>query len=112
VPLGEFGLLDMRVRMIEPMQQDHLFLAGDAAHLITPAGGKGMNLAIQDAVELAYGLIESSGPAATTGGCRPTPVPGCRTSGGHRPSPTGQVPESGMLYLGSIVWLGSGSRGG
>ena len=62
VPLGDFGLLDMRVRVVEPMQQDRLFLAGDAAHLITPAGGKGMNLAIQDAVELAHGLIERFGP--------------------------------------------------
>jgi p-hydroxybenzoate 3-monooxygenase len=62
VPLVEFSPLDMRVRMIEPMQQDRLFLAGDAAHLITPAGGKGMNLAIQDAVELAHGLIECFGP--------------------------------------------------
>jgi p-hydroxybenzoate 3-monooxygenase len=62
VPLGELGLLDMRVRVVEPMQQDRLFLAGDAAHLITPAGGKGMNLAIQDAVELAHGLIERFGP--------------------------------------------------
>jgi p-hydroxybenzoate 3-monooxygenase len=62
VPLSEFGLLDMRVRVIEPMQQGPLFLAGDAAHLITPAGGKGMNLAIQDAVELGHGLIERFGP--------------------------------------------------
>ena len=35
-----------------------MYLAGDAAHLITPAGGKGMNLAIQDALELSEGLIE------------------------------------------------------
>jgi p-hydroxybenzoate 3-monooxygenase len=62
VPLGEFGLLDMRVRVIEPMQQGPFFLAGDAAHLITPAGGKGMNLAIQDAVELGHGLSERFGP--------------------------------------------------
>lgn len=61
VPLVESGVLDMRVRMIEPMQQDRLFLAGDAAHMITPAGAKGMNLAIHDAVELAYGLIERFG---------------------------------------------------
>ena len=44
------------------MQQGLLFLAGDAAHLITPAGGKGMNLAIQDGIELAHGLIERFGP--------------------------------------------------
>jgi p-hydroxybenzoate 3-monooxygenase len=57
VPFGEPMFVDLRVRVIEPMQQGRLFLAGDAAHLITPAGGKGMNLAIQDAVELARGLI-------------------------------------------------------
>jgi p-hydroxybenzoate 3-monooxygenase len=62
VPFGDMGLLDLRVRVIEPMQQGRLFLAGDAAHLITPAGGKGMNLAIQDAVELAHGLIDRFGP--------------------------------------------------
>ena len=61
-PLGETGVLDLRVRVIEPMQQGLLFLAGDAAHLITPAGGKGMNLAIQDGIELAHGLIERFGP--------------------------------------------------
>ena len=44
------------------MQQGPLLLAGDAARLITPAGGKGMNLAIQDAVELGHGLIEHLGP--------------------------------------------------
>jgi p-hydroxybenzoate 3-monooxygenase len=54
--------LDLRMRVTEPMQQGRLYLAGDAAHLITPAGGKGMNLAIQDAVELARGLIDRYGP--------------------------------------------------
>ena len=43
------------------MQHGRIFLAGDAAHLITPAGGKGMNIAIQDAAELASGLIERYG---------------------------------------------------
>jgi p-hydroxybenzoate 3-monooxygenase len=62
VRLEDIGCLDLRVRVIEPMQQGPLLLAGDAAHLITPAGGKGMNLAIQDAVELAHGLIEQYGP--------------------------------------------------
>jgi p-hydroxybenzoate 3-monooxygenase len=53
--------LDLRVRVVEPLHQGRIFLAGDAGHLITPAGGKGMNLAIQDAVELASGLREKYG---------------------------------------------------
>ena len=61
-PFGDVGCLDLRVRTAEPMQQGRLFLAGDAAHLITPAGGKGMNLAIQDAIELGGGLAERFGP--------------------------------------------------
>jgi p-hydroxybenzoate 3-monooxygenase len=61
---GEFierDILDHRVRVCDPMQDGRVFLAGDAAHLITPAGGKGMNIAIQDAVELASGLTERYG---------------------------------------------------
>jgi p-hydroxybenzoate 3-monooxygenase len=32
--------------------------------MVTPAGGKGMNMAIQDAIELAAGLCERYGDAA------------------------------------------------
>ncbi|GLI27337.1 FAD-binding monooxygenase [Agromyces rhizosphaerae] len=43
-----------------------VFLAGDAAHIHTPAGGQGMNTGIQDAVNLAWklGLVHhgASGP--------------------------------------------------
>jgi p-hydroxybenzoate 3-monooxygenase len=60
-PIVERSLVDLRVRVREPMQQGSVFLAGDAAHLVTPAGGKGMNLAIQDALELAEGLCERFG---------------------------------------------------
>ena len=66
-PFGDVGCLDLRVRTAEPMQQGRLFLAGDAAHLITPAGGKGMNLAIQDAIELGGGLAERFGPGRRAG---------------------------------------------
>jgi len=62
VRLVEPSLVDLRVRMTEPIQRGRIFLAGDAAHLITPAGGKGMNLAIQDAVECARGLVDQFGP--------------------------------------------------
>lgn len=33
-----------------------VFLAGDAAHLVSPVGGQGMNLGIQDAVNLGWKL--------------------------------------------------------
>lgn len=63
VRLGEPTVVDLRVRVHEPMQHGRLFLAGDSAHLITSAAGKGMNLAIQDAVELAAGLVDRFGAA-------------------------------------------------
>jgi p-hydroxybenzoate 3-monooxygenase len=63
VAMTDRTLFDLRVRVTEPMQQGRVFLAGDAAHLITPAGGKGMNLAIRDAIELAHGIAERFGPA-------------------------------------------------
>ena len=42
-------VLTMRSFSTQTMQYKSLFLAGDATHIMTPAGGKGMNLAIQDA---------------------------------------------------------------
>jgi 2-polyprenyl-6-methoxyphenol hydroxylase-like FAD-dependent oxidoreductase len=40
----------------ERFQQDRVFIAGDAAHLFTPAGGLGYNTAIEDAVNLGWKL--------------------------------------------------------
>ncbi|MCC9310640.1 4-hydroxybenzoate 3-monooxygenase [Kitasatospora sp. RB6PN24] len=56
-PIIEKTVLDMRGFVAEPMRCGRLFLVGDAAHIITPAGGKGMNLAIADAAELADRLL-------------------------------------------------------
>jgi p-hydroxybenzoate 3-monooxygenase len=61
---GQMSFVDLQMRVTEPMQQDGIFLCGDAAHLITPSGGKGMNLAMADAVELAEGFVDRFGPAA------------------------------------------------
>lgn len=40
----------------ERFQQGRVFIAGDAAHLFTPAGGLGYNTAIEDAVNLGWKL--------------------------------------------------------
>lgn len=50
-------ILELRNYVMEPMQYLRLLLAGDAAHIITPMGGKGLNLAVQDAAVLAETLI-------------------------------------------------------
>jgi p-hydroxybenzoate 3-monooxygenase len=52
----EKRVLDMRSHVVEPMSHGRLFLLGDAAHIITPVGGKGMNLALHDASVLGDAL--------------------------------------------------------
>jgi NADPH-dependent dioxygenase len=43
-------------RMVERMHQGRVFLAGDAAHVHSPASGQGMNTGIQEAYNLAWKL--------------------------------------------------------
>jgi len=43
-------------KIVDQMQQGSIFLAGDAAHIHSPAGGQGMNTGIQDAFNLAWKL--------------------------------------------------------
>ena len=43
-------------RMTKQFRVGHIFLAGDAAHIHSPAGGQGMNTGIQDAWNLAWKL--------------------------------------------------------
>jgi 2-polyprenyl-6-methoxyphenol hydroxylase-like FAD-dependent oxidoreductase len=41
-------------RIVPELRQGRVFLAGDAAHIHSPAGGQGMNTGIQDAFNLAW----------------------------------------------------------
>jgi 2-polyprenyl-6-methoxyphenol hydroxylase-like FAD-dependent oxidoreductase len=45
-------------RQVATYQQGNVFLAGDAAHIHSPVGGRGMNLGIEDACWLAWMLAE------------------------------------------------------
>jgi p-hydroxybenzoate 3-monooxygenase len=55
-PIVDRGITTMRSFVVEPMQYERLFLAGDAAHIVPPTGAKGMNLAIADVRVLAEAL--------------------------------------------------------
>ena len=57
-PIFEKGITPMRSFMIDRLQSGRLFLAGDAAHIVPPTGGKGLNLAIADVKHLVDGLVE------------------------------------------------------
>ena len=56
-PVIEKQIVRMRNVVIEQLRHQGLFLVGDSAHIITPTGGKGLNLAIQDAQALAETII-------------------------------------------------------
>ncbi|MFB6456273.1 FAD-dependent monooxygenase [Chitinophaga sp. Hz27] len=47
---------EMTARATDTMQNGRIFLIGDAAHTMTPYGGKGANTGIQDAQNLAWKL--------------------------------------------------------
>ena len=55
-PVIAKSVLPMRSVVTEPMQHGRLYLLGDAAHIVTPVGAKGANLALGDAEVLAEAL--------------------------------------------------------
>jgi len=57
-PIFEKGITPMRSFFTDNMQAERLFLAGDAAHIVPPTGGKGLNLAVADVKHLADGFVE------------------------------------------------------
>jgi 3-(3-hydroxy-phenyl)propionate hydroxylase len=71
---SDFGLVsaDMMSRFTDATRQaanyraGRVLLAGDAAHIHSPAGGQGLNLGVQDAVNLGWKLAEVVTGAATT----------------------------------------------
>lgn len=56
-PIFEKGITPMRSYMIDNLRSGRLFLAGDAAHIVPPTGGKGLNLAVADVKHLVDGLV-------------------------------------------------------
>jgi p-hydroxybenzoate 3-monooxygenase len=61
------GVTAMRSFVAEPMRHGHMFLAGDAAHIVPPTGAKGMNLALADVRVLSEALERFYANGATGG---------------------------------------------
>ncbi|SDK79002.1 4-hydroxybenzoate 3-monooxygenase [Pseudomonas indica] len=55
-PSIEKSIAPLRSFVVEPMQYGHLFLVGDAAHIVPPTGAKGLNLAASD-VSTLYRIL-------------------------------------------------------
>jgi len=56
-PITQKSITPMRSYMIDHMQHGRLFMAGDAAHIVPPTGGKGLNLAVADVKLLGKAFI-------------------------------------------------------
>lgn len=58
---------DLRSFVCEPMQYRRMFLAGDAAHVVPPTGGRGLNQAIGDVCVLADAMRDFFRAASEAG---------------------------------------------
>lgn len=54
--LNWLSMHEVHLRQVDEYRHGRVFLAGDAAHVNSPASGQGMNLGIQDAFNLAWKL--------------------------------------------------------
>jgi 2-polyprenyl-6-methoxyphenol hydroxylase-like FAD-dependent oxidoreductase len=55
--VNQLTLLPVRITSVDRWSEPGLLLIGDAAHVISPVGGNGLNLAVLDAVEAANQLV-------------------------------------------------------
>ncbi|MFJ4783981.1 4-hydroxybenzoate 3-monooxygenase [Streptomyces sp. NPDC088794] len=60
-PITDREIFRLRSLVHDPMQYGRLFLVGDAAHIVSPMGGKGMNLALYDADVFARAVADFVG---------------------------------------------------
>ncbi|MEV6483496.1 4-hydroxybenzoate 3-monooxygenase [Streptomyces sp. NPDC051576] len=58
-PITDREIFRLRSLVHDPMRYGRLFLVGDAAHIVSPMGGKGMNLALYDADLFARAVRDS-----------------------------------------------------
>ena len=93
------------------------FLAGDAAHIHSPAGGQGMNTGIQDAFNLGWKLAQAATQGESPGLSRattPSAIQSPRTSSRSRPPPRTPARTTTRWYGGcetaACVWQAASPR--
>ena len=57
-PSIEKSIAPLRSFVAEPMRHGHLFLAGDAAHIVPPTGARGLNSAASDIYYLYHAMVD------------------------------------------------------
>ena len=65
------GRWTQRLLLATGYGEQRVFIAGDAAHLVIPTGGLGMNTGVGDAIDL---VLEARGDAGRLGRPRPAAV--------------------------------------
>jgi p-hydroxybenzoate 3-monooxygenase len=66
-PITETEVFPLRSVVREPMSHGRLYLLGDAAHIISPMGAKGMNLALYDAEVFAAAVRDQTSDGDDSG---------------------------------------------
>ncbi len=86
-----------RLLLAEHYMEDRVFIAGDAAHLVIPTGGLGMNTGVGDAIDLAWKLA-----ATLNGWGGPKLLPSYEAE--RRPIGARNVKASGAGTAGRATW--------
>ncbi len=86
-----------RLLLAEHYQQGRVFIAGDAAHLVIPTGGLGMNTGVGDAIDLSWKLA-----ATLRGGGGPRLLPSYEAE--RRPIGAINIKASGGGTAGRMKW--------
>ena len=101
-------LLDVRLERLRRWYADGLLLIGDAAHAMSPVGGVGINLAVQDAVaagRILGPVLRKGQPVPLTdaaGGAAPAGLARRTHPGRPAPGPSEESPDLGPRRPGSL----------